>query len=177
MSLFRGKNILKKFFKRPKNNWSNYEFESSLQLNEFVDQLLEPIKNSESSYLIKLGLHEALVNAVKHGNKLDPKKNIRVRRIITPNWCVWQIQDQGNGLEIKKRKFNSMLIPKFDKSIDDRCNKKFWYKIRKKPDVLILEGWCVGAKPEKGNTLNRPINKLEKNLDHKKNGDYSLIIN
>ena len=61
-----------------------------------------------------------------------------------------------------------MLIPKFDKSIDDRCNKKFWYKIRKKPDVLILEGWCVGAKPEKGNTLNRPINKLEKNLDSKK---------
>ena len=69
---------------------------------------------------------------------------------------------------IKKRKFNSMLIPKFDKSIDDRCNKKFWHKIKKKPDVLILEGWCVGAKPEKGNTLNRPINKLEKNLDSKK---------
>jgi len=105
MSLFRGKNILKKFFKRPKINWSNYEFESSLQLNEFVDQLLEPIKNSQSSYLIKLGLHEALVNAVKHGNKLDPNKNIRVRRIITPNWCVWQIQDQGNGLEIKKRNY------------------------------------------------------------------------
>ena len=47
-----------------------------------------------------------------------------------------------------------MLIPKFDKSIDDRSNKKFWHKIKKKPDVLILEGWCVGAKPEKGNTLN-----------------------
>jgi len=82
MSLLRGKNILKKFFKRPYFYWSNYEFESSLQLNEFVYQLLEPIKNSQSSYLIKLGLHEALVNAVKHGNKLDPAKNIRVRRIL-----------------------------------------------------------------------------------------------
>jgi serine/threonine-protein kinase RsbW len=106
MSLLRGKNILKKFFKRPNINWSNFEFESSLKLNDFVDQLLEPIENSESTYLIKLGLHEALVNAVKHGNKLDPKKNIRVRRIITPNWCVWQIQDQGNGLEIKKETIN-----------------------------------------------------------------------
>ena len=47
MSLVRGKNILKQFFKRPKINWSNYEFKSSLQLSEFVDQLLEPIKNSE----------------------------------------------------------------------------------------------------------------------------------
>ena len=69
---------------------------------------------------------------------------------------------------IKKKKFNTMLIPKFDKSIDDRCNKKLWYKLKKKPDVLILEGWCVGAKPEKKNTLSKPINELEKNLDSKK---------
>ena len=118
MSLFQGKNILKKIFKRSGLiNWSNFEFNSSLQLNEFVDQLLEPIKTSQSSYLIKLGLHEALVNAIKHGNKLDPNKNIRVRRIVTPNWCVWQIQDQGNGLEIKKRNYN---LPKKINSVNGR---------------------------------------------------------
>ena len=117
MSLFQGKNILKNFFKRPMINWSNYEFESSLQLNEFVDKLLEPINKSKSTYLLKLGLHEALVNAVKHGNKLDPKKSIRVRRIITPNWCVWQIQDQGDGLEIKKRNFK---LPKKINSVNGR---------------------------------------------------------
>ena len=117
MSLFQDKNIFKKFLKSSRINWSIFEFESSLQLNEFVDQLLEPIKRSQSSYLIKLGLHEALVNAVKHGNKLDPTKNIRVRRIITPNWCVWQIQDQGNGLEIKKRNYK---LPKKVNSINGR---------------------------------------------------------
>ena len=117
MSLFQGKNIFKKFLKSSRINWSIFEFESSLQLNEFVDQLLEPIKRSQSSYLIKLGLHEALVNAVKHGNKLDPTKNIRVRRIITPNWCVWQIQDQGNGLEIKKRNYK---LPEKVNSINGR---------------------------------------------------------
>ena len=57
MSLFQGKNILKNIFKKPRINWSIYEFESSLQLNEFVDQLLEPINKSQSIYLIKLGLH------------------------------------------------------------------------------------------------------------------------
>ena len=118
MSFFQGKNIFKKFLKSSRINWSIFEFESSLQLNEFVDQLLEPIKRSQSSsYLIKLGLHEALVNAVKHGNKLDPTKNIRVRIIITPNWCVWQIQDQGNGLEIKKRNYN---LPKKINSVSGR---------------------------------------------------------
>ena len=117
MSFFQGKNILKKIFIRPRINWSNYEFDSSLQLSEFVDKLLEPISNTQSSYLIKLGLHEALVNAVKHGNKLDPTKSIRVRRIITPNWCVWQIQDQGNGLEIKKRSYK---LPKKVNSVNGR---------------------------------------------------------
>ena len=117
MSFFQGKYILNKFCKRPRINWSIFELESSLQLNEFVELLLEPIKKSRSSYLIKLGLHEALVNAVKHGNNLDPKKNIRVRRIITPNWCVWQIQDQGNGLEIKNRNYN---LPKKASSVYGR---------------------------------------------------------
>ena len=109
MSFFQGKillNFIIKILKRPSINWSNFELCSSLQLSDFVDVLLEPIKSSHYSYRIKLGLHEALINAVTHGNKLDPQKLIRVRRIITPNWCVWQIQDQGNGLEIKKRNYN-----------------------------------------------------------------------
>ena len=106
MSFFQGKiliNFIIKLLNRPSINWSNFELCSSLQLSDFVDLLLEPIKYSQYSYRTKLGLHEAIINAMKHGNKLDPHKSIRVRRIITPNWWVWQIQDQGNGLEIKKR--------------------------------------------------------------------------
>ena len=106
MSFFQGKillNFIIKLLNRPKINWSIFELDSSLQINDFVDLLLGPINSSQYSYLTKLGLHEAIINAVTHGNKLDPQKSIRVRRIITPNWCVWQIQDEGNGLEIKKR--------------------------------------------------------------------------
>ena len=96
---------------------STFELNSSLQLTDFVDQLLVPIKKSHHSYLLKLGLHEALVNAAKHGNNLDPTKIIKVKRIITPKWCVWQIQDQGTGLEIKKRKYN---LPKKISSVNGR---------------------------------------------------------
>ena len=121
MSLFQGKINLLKFFinilNRPTINWSNFELESSLQLSDFVDLLLEPIKTSNYSYQIKLGLHEALINAVTHGNKLDPQKSIRVRRIITPNWWIWQIQDQGNGLDIKKRIYK---LPKKINNINGR---------------------------------------------------------
>ena len=96
---------------------SKFELQSSLQLTEFVDQLLEPLKKRRNFYIVKLGLHEALVNAVKHGNNLDPHKSIKVKRIITPNWCVWQIQDQGKGLELKKRIFH---LPKRVDSINGR---------------------------------------------------------
>ena len=120
MSFFQGKillNFIIKLLNRPSINWSNFELCSSLQLSDFVDLLLEPIKSSHYSYRTKLGLHEALINAVTHGNKLDPHKLIRVRRIITPNWCVWQIQDQGNGLELKKRVYK---LPKEVSSFNGR---------------------------------------------------------
>ena len=38
-------------------------------------------------------------------------------------------------------------------------------KIIKKPDVVIFEGWCVGAKPQKKKDLLRPINELERLKD------------
>jgi len=54
---------------------------------------------------IELGLHEALVNAVKHGNSGDPQKTLRIRRILTPKWFIWQIQDEGKGIpDFKKKK-------------------------------------------------------------------------
>ena len=70
--------------------------------------------------------------------------------------------------KVKKNTFRSINIPKFDKSIDDRCRKNNWFKLKKKPGILILEGWCVGAKPENVKSLNKPINVLEKNADKKK---------
>ena len=63
---------------------------------------------------------------------------------------------------IKKRNFKSLSLPKFDKSIDDRFKKNQWYKIKSKPDVIIFEGWCVGAKSQKNIELKKPINSLEK---------------
>ena len=66
---------------------------------------------------------------------------------------------------IKKRNFKSLSLPKFDKSIDDRFKKKQWYKIKSKPDVIIFEGWFVGAKSQKNIELKKPINSLEKMED------------
>jgi len=67
--------------------------------------------------------------------------------------------------KIKDKNFKSLLIPKFDKAIDDRCSKSLWHKIKTKPDVVIFEGWCVGARAQSSSQLKKPINSLEKVYD------------
>ena len=67
--------------------------------------------------------------------------------------------------KIKLKKFKSLEAPKFNKAIDDRYKKSLWYKIKTKPDVVIFEGWCVGARAQSSSQLKKPINSLEKVYD------------
>ena len=64
--------------------------------------------------------------------------------------------------KIKTKNFKSLKLPKFNKANDDRYKKKHWYKLKSRPDVVIFEGWCVGAKPQNLRQLKKPINSLEK---------------
>ncbi len=66
---------------------------------------------------------------------------------------------------LKKRKFKKIKIPRFNKLTDDRFKKNYWYIINKKPEIVLLEGWCVGAKAEPNSSLKRPVNILEKHED------------
>lgn len=41
-------------------------------------------------------------------------------------------------------------------------NGKKWRVINGKVDIVIFEGWCVGAKPQPADELIEPVNSLEK---------------
>ena len=69
--------------------------------------------------------------------------------------------------DLTKKKFKPVLVPTFDKSKDDRAPQKKWKKIFKQPHIIIFEGWCVGARPQKNKNLIKPINILEKKEDLK----------
>jgi len=69
--------------------------------------------------------------------------------------------------KVKSKKFKNLTIPKFNKATDDRYKKSLWYKIRSKPDVIIFEGWCVGARAQTNKQLKKPINSLEKVYDQR----------
>ena len=85
--------------------WADYITPSTLHLAPLLDLLLEPIRCANQLAALQLGLQEVLVNAVRHGNGNDPRKCLRVRRILTPRWVVWQVQDEGCGLALEARRF------------------------------------------------------------------------
>lgn len=83
-----------------KRSGRTMSFTSTLYLCPVLDLLLAKIPN-ELQPEIRLGLQEALVNAAKHGNKLDPTKSIAVQFSITEEGYSWVISDQGTGLSPK----------------------------------------------------------------------------
>ena len=74
------------------------------------------------------------------------------------------------GMEILNSLKNSQedtitKIPVFDKSTDDRCEASVWQEWIGPADVIVLEGWCVGADPQQASDLVEPINILETDED------------
>ena len=48
----------------------------------------------------EIALHEAIANAVMHGNQADPSRNVRVRLYGQPGYgVVVAVRDQGNGFD------------------------------------------------------------------------------
>jgi len=54
-------------------------------------------------------------------------------------------------------------LPRFDKAIDDRTSAPT--EILTRNDVILLEGWCVGAVPQPEAALVAPLNRLEAEED------------
>ncbi len=77
-------------------SWQKYRFASTLYLQPILDCLLSNIPKVWEAE-IRLGLQEALVNASKHGNKLDPQKTVQVKFAQSSTRCWWIITDEGRG--------------------------------------------------------------------------------
>lgn len=55
--------------------------------------------DTDGQFAIKLALEEALINAIKHGNKLDKSKHVHVEWTITPRAAEIIIEDEGPGFD------------------------------------------------------------------------------
>ncbi len=58
-----------------------------------------------------------------------------------------------------------VALPRFDKAADDRRPEADWPHITAPLDILLFEGWCMGAEPMPETGLAAPINSLEAEED------------
>lgn len=66
-------------------------------------------------------------------------------------------------------------LPVFDKAIDDRLPPDQWRSASGPIDLIIFEGWCVGAMPQPDAELTEPVNDLERDEDPA--GDWRRFVN
>lgn len=60
---------------------------------------------------------------------------------------------------------DTIAIPRFDKAQDDRLPPDQWSKVVGPVDLVILEGWCVGSRPQSALDLRSAVNELEESED------------
>ncbi|MEM7280241.1 MAG: hypothetical protein AAF438_01230 [Pseudomonadota bacterium] len=58
-----------------------------------------------------------------------------------------------------------VLVPRFDKSTDDRYPNSEWTIVDDLVDLIIFEGWCVGSQAVADEALQDPVNELERTKD------------
>jgi D-glycerate 3-kinase len=56
-------------------------------------------------------------------------------------------------------------IPRFDKALDDRVPEYLWDEFIGRPDLILFEGWCVGAVAQDSALLDEAVNSLEASED------------
>lgn len=66
-------------------------------------------------------------------------------------------------------------LPRFDKAIDDRASPEAWPEVAGPVDVVLFEGWCLGARPEPAEALRKPVNALERERDA--DGAWRAFVN
>ncbi|MEO0436629.1 MAG: hypothetical protein AAF098_06955 [Pseudomonadota bacterium] len=70
-----------------------------------------------------------------------------------------------DSLSVAGETGGAATVPRFDKSQDDRIEIECWDSYEVPTDLVLLEGWCLGASGDEPVTLKQPLNDLERDED------------
>lgn len=84
----------------------SFEFQSRYsyleQVNELIGQLFKRTDMApDEIWEIKLAMHELGINAIEHGNKMDPAKQVRIDCTIYDGRLEFVVEDEGEGFEFE----------------------------------------------------------------------------
>ena len=81
----------------------------------------------------------------------------------------------GGAVLDQLRAKGRVALPAFDKATDNRKPRGVWETVATPVDVVLFEGWCVGARAQGAAALANPVNALEAEEDPK--GVWRTYIN
>ena len=91
--------------------------------------------STDSTFAIRIALEEAMVNAIKHGNGLDPAKKVHVQSRVTPKRAEITIEDEGPGFDR-----SSIPNPTDDDNIERPSGR----------GILLIEAYMDGVQWSRG---------------------------
>jgi serine/threonine-protein kinase RsbW len=88
-------------------------------VQERIVQLLEELSYDERDVFgVRLAIEEALVNAIKHGNRMDPTKTVRITCQVARDKVRIEIEDQGQGFQPEE-----VPDPTADENLERPCGR------------------------------------------------------
>ncbi len=124
---------------------SDFKHQHEVQ-NAILDEVIRRGFNSQSTFAIKLALEEAMINAVKHGNKLNPKKSVLIEAKISPTVAEIVIEDEGPGFDRK-----SVPDPTAEENLE-KCSGR---------GILLMEAYMNSVKWTNGGRRVKMVKKNE----------------
>lgn len=74
---------------------------TTAEMRDFIERVSQKMAIvgyvDKEVFAVRLGLEEAIVNAIKHGNRMNPKKKVSLRYAVDHREVVVEIQDEGAG--------------------------------------------------------------------------------
>ena len=113
------------------------------------DRILDEVSrcgfDPQSHFAVKLALEEALINAIKHGNRLDPKKSVHIEYKVNKKQLDVYVEDEGPGF-----KRNGVPDPTLDENIE-KCSGR---------GILLMEAYMNKVHWSRGG---RRVHMIKKN--------------
>ena len=81
--------------------YEQYEIQSDFdELAGVEEEIMKFLVDSlEEANLMKMAIHEMIINAIEHGNKFADDKKVKIKICITADYCRVVIIDQGSGFD------------------------------------------------------------------------------
>ena len=83
--------------------WRRRTFRTAGEVPALLDDVVAALEGfgypRKDLFAVRLALEEALVNAVKHGNRGDPAKEARLRYHANPDFVLLEVEDEGAGFD------------------------------------------------------------------------------